>query len=212
MNHASDIISDLQSKWDTLGDLDRARAVRAIYKNGTSLRELAKALKRSPSLLRHLLEALGAPPEDQLLARQGELTTNELVRRSKAAGIARATRQREALELERTQASLKGCKAIWDWLRGEGFSGPLGAQIVGEARQTLAVNEENKTLSRDAAPPGTPVSEIIRRCRPAELKTDATSNVTWFGRWLSLWAAYSMTDSWVRYKAIELALEIQPRR
>ena len=31
-------------------------------------------------------------------------------------------------------------------------------------------------------------------------------------RWLALWAAYSMTDSWVRYQAIELALEKQLRR
>jgi lambda repressor-like predicted transcriptional regulator len=195
MNDASDAISDLQSKWDTLPDLDRARAVCAIHKAGTSLRVLAKALKRSPSLLRHLLEALGAPPEDQSLARQGKLTTNELVRRSKAADIARATRQREALELERHQASQKGCKAICDWIGAEGLSGPSGSQIVGEARQTLAVNEENKTLPRDAAPPGTPVSEIIRRCRPAEPNTDATSYIAWFAHRLSLWAAYSMTDS-----------------
>ena len=94
--------SESSTKRDALPDLDRARAVRAIHKPGTSLRQLAKALKRSPTLLRHLLEALGAPPEDQLLARQGKLTTNEPVRRSKAAGIDRKTRQREALELERT--------------------------------------------------------------------------------------------------------------
>ena len=59
MNDTSHTISDLQSKWDTLCDLDRARAVRAIHQDGTSLRELAKALKRSPSLLRHRIEALG---------------------------------------------------------------------------------------------------------------------------------------------------------
>jgi hypothetical protein len=50
MNDASDAISDLQSKWDALGDLDRARAVHAIHQAGTSLRELAKALKRRSSL------------------------------------------------------------------------------------------------------------------------------------------------------------------
>jgi hypothetical protein len=110
------------------------------------------------------------------------------------------------------RASQKGCKAICDWIGAEGLSGPAGAQIVGEARQTLAVNEENKTLPRDSAPLGMPITEIVRRCRPAEPNTDTTSYIAWFGHWLSLWAAYSMTDSWVRYKAIELALEIQLRR
>ena len=212
MSDAYDAISDLQSKWDTLGDLDRARAIRTIHKTGTSLRGLAKALERSPSLLRHLLESLEAPPEDQLLARQGKLTTNELVRRSHAAGSARATKQREALELERTRASQKGCKAICDWLAAEGISGPTGAQIINEARTTLAIAEHNKTLPRDSAPPGTPVTEIIQRCRPVEPNSDANSYITWFAFWLSLWAAYFMTDSWARYQAIELALEKQPRR
>ena len=212
MNDTSDAISDLQSKWDTLCDLDRARIVLAVHQTGTSLRELAKALKRSPSLLRHLIEALGAPPEDQFLARQGKLSTNQLVRRARAAGIGRAAKQREALELERTQASLKGCRAICDWLEDEGISGPSGAQIVNEARRTLAIADENNTLPRDAAPPHTPVTEIIQRCRPVEPNSDAISHVAWFGHWLALWAAYSMPDSWVRYKAIELALENQLRR
>ncbi len=212
MIDASDAISGLQSKWDTLDDLDRARAVREIHETGISLRALAKALKRSPSLLRHLLEALQAPPEDQSLARQGKLTTNELVRRAREAGSVRETSKREALERKRIQASQNGCKAISDWLVAEGISGPTGAQIVNEARTTLAIAEHNKKLPRDAALPGMSDSEIIQRCRPAEPNTDATRYMAWYARWLSLWAAYSMTDSWVRYKAIELALERQFRR
>jgi hypothetical protein len=212
MIDAIDTISDLQSKWDALGDLDRARAIRTIHETGTSLRGLAKALKRSPSLLRHLLEALQAPPEDQSLARQGKLTTNELVRQAREAGSVREISKREALERKRIQDSQNGCKAISDWLAAEGISGPTGAQIVNEARTTLAIAEHSKKLPRDAAPPGTSVSEIIQRCRPAEPNTDATSYMAWYARWLSLWAAYSMTDSWVRYRAIELALEIQLRR
>lgn len=147
MSDTSEAIFDLQSKWDTLCDLDRAWAVRAVHQTGTSLRELAKALKRSPSLLRHLIEALGAPPEDQFLARQGKLSTNQLVRRARAAGIGRAAKQREALELERTQASLKGCRAICDWLEHEEISGQFGAQIINEARRTLSIAEQNNTLT-----------------------------------------------------------------
>jgi lambda repressor-like predicted transcriptional regulator len=106
MTDTSFTITDLQSKWGTLHDLDRARAVRAIHQSGTSLNELAKALKRSPSLLRHLLKTLQAPRVDQLLARNGKLTTNQLVRRAEAAEISLATKQREAEAVKRTQASL----------------------------------------------------------------------------------------------------------
>jgi lambda repressor-like predicted transcriptional regulator len=80
-------VADLQSKWPTLHNLDRAKAVYAIHQAGTSLRELAKVLNRSESLLRHLLAALQAPPAHRNLARQGKISFNELVRRSKAEGV-----------------------------------------------------------------------------------------------------------------------------
>ena len=171
----SPAVAKLQSDWHTLHDLDRARAVNAINRAGASVRELAKALNCSPSLLRHLLGALQAPPEDRYLAHQGKISTNELVRRAQAAAIDRETSKRTALERERCQASQKGCKAISDWLAAEGIAGPTGAQVVGEARTTLAIAEHNNTLPRDAAPPGMQVSEIIQRCRPAEPTTDEAS-------------------------------------
>jgi lambda repressor-like predicted transcriptional regulator len=208
----SSAVLTLQSDWHTLQDLDRARAVNAINKAGISLRQLAKALNCSPSLLRHLLDALQAPPEDRYLAHQGNISTNELCRRAKAAGIRRTARQRESLQLERTQASVRGCRTICDWLAEENISAACGEQIVEEARRELVNAEERNQLPLDAAPPDMPVVEIIQRCRPAEPKTDAVSFVAWFAYWLALWAAYAMTDSWVRYQAIELALERQSRR
>ena len=72
--------------------------------------------------------------------------------------------------------------------------------------------EEKKRLPRDAAPADMPTATIIQRCRPDEQRNDEISFVAWFAHWLALWVAYSMTDSWVRYKAIELALEKQFRR
>jgi hypothetical protein len=212
MADTSPAIAKLQSEWQSLPDLDRAGAVFAIHRAGTSLRQLAKALSCSLSILRHLLEALQAPPEDRHLACQGKISTNELVRRGRAAGIGRATKQHEALELERAEASLKGCKAICQWLAAEGISGSSGAQIVDEARRLLVIAGESEQLPRDAAPPGMPTAMIIQRCRPAEPKTDAISFVAWFAFWLALWTAYSITDSAVRYQAIELALDRQLRR
>lgn len=212
MTNPSSALADLQTRWHSLNDLDRGRAVKAIRSAGATVRSIAGSLNCSESLLHHLLKALQAPPEDRYLARHGKITTNELVRRAEAAGIRRTNKHRESLQLERSKASIRGCRTICDWLAGENISAGYSQQIVGYARQLLATAEETNQLPRDAAPPDMPTAIIIQRCRPAELKTDVVSFVAWFAYWLALWVAYSMTDSWVRYQAIELALEKQFRR
>lgn len=209
MKDNSSAISALQTRWKSLHDLDRAQAVRAIRLSGTSLNKLAKAVKRSPSLLRHLLDALDAPKADKLLARDGKLTTNELVRSAKAAKAAQKAKEGEALALKRAQASIRGCKEICDWLTKESLQGSYGEQIICEAQRELANAEQNGKLPTGAAPAAMPVTEIIQRCRPAELKTDAILPIAWFAHWLALWAFYLMPDSSVRYRAFESALEKQ---
>jgi hypothetical protein len=166
----------------------------------------------SEALLRHLLQALQAPPDDQLLARDGKISTQELVRRAKSAMAGHAAKLREIEERKRARASAAGCKAICKWLAAEGLSGAFGEQIIGEARRDLAEAEQSKRLPRDAAPAKMPVSQIIQHCRPAEQKSDEISFVARFAQWLARWAFYSMPDSRVRFKAIELALENQCRR
>ena len=56
MNDASDAISDLQSKWDTLDDLDRARAVRAIHEDWHQ----PSRSSRRPSSAAHLFSAISS--------------------------------------------------------------------------------------------------------------------------------------------------------
>ena len=185
MSDASDAISDLQSNWDTLCDLDRARAVCAIHKTGTSLRN-----SRRPSNAAPLYSVISSKHSElrrktsSSHAKASSPPTNSSAdpeRRESPARLGNATHSNSSVP----RLSQKGCNAICDWIGAEGLSGPTGAQIIKEARWTLAVNEENKTLPRDAAPPGTPVSEIIRRCRPAEPNTDAINDISWFGGWLS---------------------------
>jgi transposase-like protein len=212
MSTTSSAVADLQSQWHTLPDLDRAKAVLAIKQSGISTRQIAQHLDCSDSLLRHLLAALQAPPADRLLLRQGKISTNELVRRSEAAGIRRTAMHRESREFERTQASRQGCEMICDWLAAEQMSGPYGEQIVDEARRQLAIAGMTGKFPKDAAPTDMPTAEIIKRCRPAELKTDAVSFIAWLARWLARWAYYAFTDSWVRDTALDLALDIQIRR
>ena len=209
MPTTSSAVADLQSQWHTLHDLDRARAVHAIHQDGASLRELANALNCSDSLLRHLLTALQAPPADRSLARQGKISTNELVRRSEAAGIRRSSMHREAREFERTQASRQACRTICNWLGAEQMSGPYGEQIVNGARHLFAKAEQDGKFPKAAAPTDMPTAEIIKRCRPAELKTDAISFVARHAWWLARWAYYAFTDTSVRDTALDLALDIQ---
>jgi lambda repressor-like predicted transcriptional regulator len=204
-------ISDLQSKWHSLHDLDRASAVFAIHQGGTTLRELAKALNCSESLLRHLLAALQAPPEDRFLARQYKISINELVRRAKAAGIRRSSTLREARELGRAQAARQGSRKICDWLASENLQGGYGAQIVDDARRLFAQAEQTGKFPKDAAPPDMPTEQIIQRCRPAELMNDSITFIAWYAWWLVLWTFYAFTDSWVRDTALELALNEQSR-
>ena len=206
---SSSALATLQSQWNALHDLDRAKMVNIIKKSGVSIRAIAEFLGFSQSLLRHLLQALQAPPEDRLLARKGKISTNELVRRYKAAEILRTAKRQEALQSQRIRKTALGCTAICAWLAQEGFRGAYGEQIIIEAQRDLANAEQAGKLPPGVAPVGMPVTEIIRRCRPAELKTDALSPIAWFGHWLALWAFYSMPDPAVQYHALELAFEKQ---
>ena len=212
MNTSSSHIADLKAKWHTLNDLDRGRAVSAIQQDGTSIRELAREINCSESLLRHLLIAIQAPAEDRLLARQGKISTNELVRRARAAGIRRTGKELESREFARTQASIRGSKTICDWLIEQKWSGGFGEQILCEAQRDLALAERTDQFPKDAAPADMPVTKIIQRCRPTVPITDAILPLAWFGRWLARWVFYAFTDAGVRYRALELALEVQFKR
>jgi hypothetical protein len=178
-----------------------------IHQSGTSLRELTKALNCSPSLLGYLLVALQAPASDRALAHDGRISTRELARRARAMGIRRATRHREALELDRERASLVGCRAICAWLAEENIFRSYGEQIVDEARWSLAMAERDSKLPRGAAPPDMLTTDIIQRCRPAQPNTDAASFVAWYACWLALWAFYAFPDPLVRLPAFDLTLE-----
>ena len=59
-------------------------------------------------------------------------------------------------------------------------------------------------------PPGTPVEEIIRRCRPKP-ETEESSHVARYAHWLAVWAFYAFPDTLVRDRALNLALDKQIR-
>jgi len=208
----SSAIADLKAQWPNLHDLDRAKAVRNLKQSGASNRELAEQLEVAESGLRRILKALEAPAEYRLLASQGKISTNELVRRAKAAETCLAVKKLEAQECDQEQASVVGCKVICDWLRSEGIPGSYGEQIICAAQRQLAIEEENNWLPTKALPRGMPTAEIIQKCRPTEPKEDGISSIVRFTRWLVLWAFFSMPDSSVRYNALEQAYDKQFKR
>jgi hypothetical protein len=205
-------ISDLQAKWSKLPNLDRALAVHAIHKAGTSFRELAKALDCSESLLRHLDQAAQAPRVDLLLARKGTVSIRELVRRSKAASLKRSASQRGELEAKRAKEAATGCRLICKWLEEEGLKKGYGEAIILEARRMLAEADHKVKFPKHPAPPGIKPAEIIRLAAPSQALRDTLDLTTLYAAWLARWACYAFPDVWVRDQALHLALGEQPKR
>jgi hypothetical protein len=54
-----------------------------------------------------------------------------------------------------------------------------------------------------------PIAEIIKRSRPDQPKAMDESQINWHALWLLVWVYRAFPDSYVRYKAIEMALEKQ---
>jgi transposase-like protein len=157
-----DAIHQLKRAWGELADLDRAQAVFKIKRSGTSIRQIARQIGKSESLLRHLLKALDAPAADRAAARQGNLSTNELIRRTKAEAKRLSAQRREADERVRGRNATQGAKLICDWLQEIGMVGTHGEQIVDEARQIMI-----RAIYAGSLPHGrTEVLDIDRpRCR-----------------------------------------------
>lgn len=126
--------------------------------------------------------------------------------------ISKKAKEAEALALKGNQESIRGCKAICEWLVREGCQGPYGEQIILEAHRFLTEEEKIGKLPPGVMPAGMPVTELIQRTRQPELRNDDVNEITWFGFWLALWAYYLMPDSSVRYQALELAHDKQFKR
>jgi lambda repressor-like predicted transcriptional regulator len=207
MNTPTQAITDLQAQWHTLQDLDRAEAVSTIHQAGVSFRHLAKALNCSESLLRHLLHAREASPVDLALARLGQISTWELARRSVAIRTGRASVTREDSEIEMANVAKRGCSAIRGWLGEQNLDNPYGVQVTREACQLLVNAEKAGKLPCGQAPSGFTTDEIIRRCQPAEPKTQNAEVVSWYARWLAIWTCYVIPNARVRQQTLLLSIE-----
>jgi AraC-like DNA-binding protein len=203
-------ISQLQSDWFGFSDLDRASAILTIHQSGIPIRKIAAQLHLSESLLRHLLQALQAPACDQDLARQGKISTNELVRRANA-GL-QPTKHHETFTIDRDREIRIAADMICNWLLQTPLFGPAREMIIKEVQREFRVMKEAGLHPSDAVPPRTPVSQIIQRTKPPALTDDSIDIVAWFAQWLSKWSFFAFPDKDTRDNALDSALQRQSGR
>jgi hypothetical protein len=198
-------IDELASNWRDLNDVQRGEKLLKL-RGKTSLRALANRLPCSESHLRSLVCAGRAPLADRILAKEGKITTRELVRRSKAASKTRDAADKEALDCKRTQEAQKWCEVICKWLDTEGLLWSQSEVIVDEVRRDLFEAECTGKLPHERPSPDMPVEEIILRFRPSPLEVDENlCEIGWYGIWLTQWAYFAIADTVVRDRALGLA-------
>ncbi len=202
-------IAELKTDWINLHDLDRAQAVKDLHEAGDPIRQIADHLQKPESSLRRLLTALDAPVEDRALARKGLIPTNELVRRSRAAGLQRAAQNREEIKLERERQTLLAAERICKWLLETQMIAPNCEMIVDEVRRKFHNMAQAGLHPTRVAPPDTPIDEIIEQTRPPAIKDDCIDVTGWYAQWLTRWTFFAFPDEDIRDNALDLVLEKQ---
>lgn len=199
-------VEDLQSRWQTISDLDRSIAITPILAAGTSGRRLAAALGCGESLIRYLKQLPQASPEERSQLRAGHISTREVLRNIEARQELKADKARETKKAAKLRASERGAKQIMSWLRDEEIFPSYAEQIVIETRRKLAEAEMTNGFPKEEPPVGMPVAEIIRRSGLAvPAVTDDISFVERFACWLALWTCHVMPNIQVRDSALDIA-------
>ena len=159
--------------------------------------------------LHNLVQALKAKACDLDLARQGKISTNELVRRAKAISLPPSPQHNEVDPIERVRATRIAADLICDWLLQTELFGPAREMIVKEVQRSLGPMKEAHFHSQVVVRPNTPVFEIIKQTEPPALVDDRTDIVAWFAQWLCRWSLFAFPDDAVRDAALEMARQQQ---
>ena len=200
-------VADLRSRWHAFCDLDRARAVQSIHRAGVSLHELALHLNCSPSLLSHLLRAARARAEDRELARSGEISTRELVRRAGSSAFRSRSIHGEGIAFDCEFAAVQASQAITNWFDEQQVASTEREEVIKQAGSYQARADMPDLGSLGAYLSDIPLGEVIRLFRPADIENDGNRSVAWFAEWLALWTLHGILDDRVRTRALDLALD-----
>ena len=200
-------IEQLKGDWNQLSDPQRAQNISQIRKQyGLSIRQIARRLSCSESLLRRLLKVLRAPAQDLVLAREGKITTNELLRREKAAAHLRDQQQRKAAQQDRERQGAEGADLIYRWFIETGFNAASCWSILEDVRLKFALKEQDRTLPMHPKPVEVPVAEIIRKTEPPP-RSGEIALEGWYAGWLFSWTYWAFPDREVRWTALDTVLE-----
>lgn len=198
-------IDALSVKWAGMDDVQRGEGLLKL-RGETSLRALANRLPCSASHLRNLVCAGQATLADRILARQGKISTRELVKRSKVAAKARTAAEEEAFDRQRTKEAQRWSEVICKWLETEGMFCSQGEVVVDEARRELFQAECTGKLPQGGPAKDLTIQEIIRRSRPPRPESDEFSEIAWYGTWLGRWTYFAIAETIVRDRALGIAL------
>jgi lambda repressor-like predicted transcriptional regulator len=205
-------VEDLRARWATLHDLDRGKAVKRLNESGNSTRSLAKELGCAESSLRNLLAATRAPAVDRLSAKNGRISTRELVRRSKAAANVAAEKARIAEEERRAKESKKWGTLICSWLQEQNLAWAHQENIIQEVQRELMEADISGTLPEVEVPKGVTLDLIIDRTRPEDTKWEQAIDMYFHVDWLGHWILYAIPDAIVRDAALTYALNRTQRQ
>jgi hypothetical protein len=220
VHHISFAIADLQAKWHTLPDIERAQAILPIIRAGVSRRHLAHDLGISEGSIRILLQLLEADPIDLQLFRSGRISKNEVIRRVRGISVRREPEpfviarhgspcpvpQAVVVHHPRISVAAAGSEAILSWLRQDCVRHAYASEILEEAHAALIAAEEKGILPGNCAPSSMSAEEIIRRCRPNP--ADFDMDVAWLGDWLAIWAFYLIPSASIRREAFNMAKQV----
>lgn len=200
MTDLNSAVTELQSQWPNLCALDRAQAIHAIQQEGMSLRELARNLKCSPSLLSYLLQASQAPAEDRARARRGEISTRALARIAGIVGTRGIVRQPEAIAFERERDAFQASKSVLGWFADEEVAEADQRQIIEGARSHLDEAQDCKVAFLENR-----LLDVVQESRTAQIEAGRSRPPAWFALRLALWALRTIADDRTRIRALELA-------
>lgn len=202
-----DRIALLRSRWAKLSDLDRARAIDTIHRSGASINQIARNLKFSPSLFRHLLLCLEASDEDQDLARRGQISTNDLARRGDAAKKRRAEPPPEVVEAPRLKSVDEGADLICNWILKKDLYGPDRIRIIKEVCLEFKIRKENHSLPPLTKHASLPLNVLIQRSKPKRPIDVEEAALSWYAEWLCRWSFFAFEDSAIRDSALKQAIK-----
>jgi hypothetical protein len=169
---------------------------------GLSNRFIAAQIGCPESLLRRLLKALNAPAADIAAARQGKISTNELIRRAEDAARRKQKKQLENREAERQQKVIEATKAIRAWLKQVHLDGTYGENVALEARSLLITGCESGRLPPANQNVQHTAAEWIEMCRPKAPAGDDIHPIAWHAYWLALWSFYYSRDPHIAIDAL----------